>query len=266
MKGTITALMLMMTCGVAVAADFPEPLPAETVPNVLALPESYPKTWIFAHDANFFSLVDGKVVILDVAAQTRQYKGQIGAGQFATFLQATTRPELYVAETFYSRRIRGERTDAITIYDTASLQFKDEIILPGGKRGQSVTQKNSFRFTDGERLGLIFNFTPAASVTIVDLPARAVLNEIQIPGCSLIYPTGQRGFSTLCGNGKMVSFVLDEAGREAGRYETEAFNDIDGDPLFMKAARIGGVSYFVSFKGRVQPVDLSGARAKVKKA
>jgi methylamine dehydrogenase heavy chain len=189
----------------------------------------------------------------------------IGAGHMATFLQSRERNELYVAESFYTRRTRGERTDAIQIYDTTNLAYQAEIVLPGGKRAQTVTQKSGFQFTDGERLGLVFNFTPAASVTVVDFEQREVLSQIDTPGCSLIYPTGKRGFSMLCGDGGMTTFNLDEKGAVSKETRTEKFNEIEDDPLFMKTAIIDGVNYFVSFKGRVQPIDLQGEKARVLK-
>ena len=135
---------------IAVGAVYPAAaeLPVDPIPNVLSLDPDYPDTWIYAHDTNFFSLLDGQVVLLDVAAENRHYKGAIPAGQFASFLESTRRPELYVAETFYSRRTRGERTDTITIHDKATLDVIDEIVLPGGKRGQMVTHKHTLRFLD----------------------------------------------------------------------------------------------------------------------
>lgn len=266
MRAITLILGLSLFTGGALAAEFPEPLPIEPTDKVATLPAAYPDTWIYAMDGNFYSVLDGKVLIIDVAATSNEFKGYVGAGQFGSFLAASTRPELYVAETYYSRRVDGERTDAIIIYDKQTLKKKAEIILPGGKRGQSVTQKHSFQFLDNERLALVFNFTPAASVTVVDLVARKVLNEIPIPGCSLIYPTGKLGFSTLCGNGTMAAFTLDANGKVTGEQRTKKFNDIDKDPLFMKTAKVGNTTYFVGFHGTVQPMDLTGAWPKVGKA
>lgn len=262
------AWMLVAACGWALqaqAAEFAAPLPTETVGKVLTLPAEYPKDWIFIHDASFFAMEAGKVVVLDPGHPASSYKGMVGAGLMSGFLQSVRRKELYIAETFYSRGSRGERTDVITVYDTQTLTPQGEIFLPGGKRGQFMPQRNAFQFTDEERLGLVFNFTPAASVTVVDLAARKVLNEIPLPGCSLIYPSGKRGFSTLCGNGTLMTFQLDADGKEAGRSSTSAFNDIDHDPLFMKTAVIDGINYFLSFKGRVQPIDLRADKAMVGK-
>ena len=90
-------------------------LSPEPIPNVEILPKDYPDSWIFAHDANFASLLTGQLVILDVAADTKEYKGSLDASQFGTFIQSATREELYVGETFYSRGTRGDRTDVVTI-------------------------------------------------------------------------------------------------------------------------------------------------------
>lgn len=257
--GFLTGLTAL---AVSISPAFAE-LEPEEIPAVETLPADYPADWIFAHDINFFALVDGKVVIVDVASENRNLRGSLGAGQFAAFVAARSRPELYVAETFYSRGTRGDRTDVFTIYDKSTLSITGEIILPGGKRAQSVSQKGSLQLSGDERFAFVFNFTPAASISIIDLDARKILNEIQIPGCSLIYPLGERDFATLCGNGTMASFNLDASGQVTGRSITEAFNDIDADPLFMKSALVDGVRYFPSFKGRMQPVRMTGISAEV---
>lgn len=68
----ILIILLCICCSYDAWAE----LQAETIPKVLKLPESYPDTWIYGHDMNFTSIVDGKVVVLDVAAGNRNYKGQ----------------------------------------------------------------------------------------------------------------------------------------------------------------------------------------------
>ncbi len=242
----------------AYAAD----LPIETIPSSETLPEKYPDTWVFAHDFNFYSLIDGKITIIDVAAPSRNFKGIVGASGFASFQHSKSRPELYSAQSFYSRGTYGERTDVVVIIDTASLKPIDEIIIPS-KRQQVVTQKNSFQLTDDERMGLVMNFTPAASVTIVDLVNRKVLGEIAIPGCNFVFPTGKRGFSTLCADGTLATYGLSAEGAVTSSSRTEAFIDIDNDPIFVKNAIVGGITYFPSFRSRIQPVDFRSANPRV---
>lgn len=246
----------------AAAQQFQEPLPIEDIPAaVQEFPTNYPVGWVFLHDLFFDSLLDGRVGIVDPMDTRRPLKGQIRAAQFATFLAGTKRAELYTAETFYSRLTRGDRTDAITVWDKATLEHKGEILLPGGKRGQAVTQPGTFQFTDDERMALVWNFTPASSVTVVDLADRKVLNEVETPGCSLTYPTGQRGFFTLCNDGGLTNFVLNADGSVARQEPSSPFNQIDDDPMFMIFAKVGSTYYFPTFQGRMQPIDAAGDTA-----
>lgn len=244
------------------AADYPQPLAEEPMPTSATLPDKYPDSWMLVHDLNFNSIVDGRVAIVDIAADNRNLKGMVSAAQFGNFLASTTKAEIYSAETYYSRLSRGERTDVITIWDKASLKPKGEIILPGGKRGQFVTTKNSFQFTNGEKWALVFNFTPGSSVTVVDLEARRILGDIDLPGCSMVYPAGERGFSTLCTDGTMTTIALDAAGSVASTTTSKKINDIDNDPMFMMPAMVGRTAWFLTFKGNIYGIDLSGATAR----
>ncbi len=240
-------------------------LASEPIPNIVRLPSVYPAHWVFVHDMNFPALLAGKLVIVDPTAENRHYKGAVGAAQMASFRAARTRSEFYVAETFHARGTDGARTDVISIYDKASLRKTGEILLPAGRRGQFVTQRDSFSLSGDERFAFVFNFTPAASVGVVDLEARQVRSEIPVPGCVLAYPTGRRGFSSLCGNGTMVSYALDGKGEIVERHISARFNDIDDDPLFLKRATVGGIAYFPTYGGRIRPIDLTGSAAKVLK-
>ena len=233
------------------------------MPSVAMLPAQYPDSWISVQDLFFDSIIDGRASLIDVTADNRQVKGQVPVAQFGTLIPSTTRPEIYVAETFHARQTRGERTDVITIWDKVSLTPKAEIVLPGGKRGQFVTLKNTLQLTNGEKWGLVFNFTPGASVTVVDLVARTVLGDIDIPGCSLVYPTGARGFTSLCADGTMATVQLEATGKLAATVSSKAFNDIDKDAMFMTPAMIGRTAWFATFAGSIQGLDLSGDVARI---
>ena len=111
--------------------------------------------------------------------------------------------------------------------------------MPGAKRALITAMEGLFAFTDDQRMALVFNFTPASSVTVVDLVKRQLLGEIEIPGCSLVYPSGTRGFSTLCSSGTMLTVRLDANGAVAGRSESKPFNPLDTDPLFTARAALG---------------------------
>ena len=252
----IGVLALTALASTAAATDFSTPLPPETIPNVRTLPEKIPSTWAFL---NFSS---DRIELRDVGSDSRAIEGNLQARDSSTLLIASTRPEIYVADTVWSRGTRGTRTDYITVYDTKTLRPTAEIVLPT-KRGLITAMEGMFAFTDHERLGLVFNFTPASSVTIVDLVKRKVLGEVEIPGCSLIYPTGQRGFSTLCASGTVLSLSLSAEGKVVSRSESKPFNVIDTDPLFTWSATLGGVRYFPTLLGHVQPIDTHGDAAAV---
>jgi methylamine dehydrogenase heavy chain len=252
-----TSIAMLACAAVAIAADFPAPLPAETIPKVQTLPPKYPTGWAFLNYSG------DRIELRNVGNDSREVKGELQAHDSATLLVSDQRPELYVIDTVWSRGARGARTDFITIYDKQTLNVAGEIVLPGGKRALITAMEGLTAFTDEQRMELVFNFTPASSVTVVDLVNRKVLGEVEIPGCSLVYPTGSRGFSTLCASGTLLSVKLDAAGAVAGRAESKAFNPLDTDPLFTQSALVGGIRYFPSLHGRVQPVDMRADEVKI---
>lgn len=262
MRPVQSALALVLSCVVQSGAMAAPPLPEEPIPSVATLPETYPASWVLVHDFNFSSIVDGKIVILDTGSPGQPVKGMVRDGQFGSVLFSNSKHEIYTAETFYTRLTRGERTDAITIWDAATLQPKGEIILPGGKRQQSVSFTGLFAFTNHQKWALVANFTPAQSVTVVDLDGRKVLGDIDLPGCAHIYPTGERGFSSLCADGSITSVVLDENGKVASSKTIPGVQDIDHQPLFMMPAMVGQTAWFVSFHGQIKGFDLSGPVAR----
>lgn len=256
------AVLVTGLTGTAEAAPGEPPLPIEELSQVETLPADYPKSWVLVHDFHFNSIVDGRIAIVDTANPQVPLKGMVRAAQFANMLYAPEAREIYTSETFYSRLTRGERTDAITVWDTATLQPKGEIVLPGGKRQQSVTYTGTFQFTNDHKWAMVANFTPAQSVTVVDLAGRKLLGEIDLPGCTHIYPTGKRGFSSLCADGSMISLVLAEDGTVASSKVIENAHDIDTQPLFGMPAMVGKTAWFVSYTGQLRGYDLSGETAR----
>ncbi len=252
----------MLICGALAAAaagasEFPTPLPADPPLKVETLPSKYPTSWAFLNYAGDW------IELRNVGGDSREVRGLLPVRDSATLLVADKRPEVYVADTVWSRGVRGTRTDFITIYDKQTLNAVGEIVLPGTKRALITAMEGMFAFTDDQRMALVFNFTPASSVTVVDLVKRQPVGEIEIPGCSLVYPAGNRGFSTLCSSGTLLTIRLDANGAVSGRAESSAFNPLDKDPLFTASASVGGVRYFPSLHGRVQPIDMRTEDVKV---
>lgn len=264
MRTTPLALALFLSgfAGSGAAAAPPPPLPEESIPSVAVLPQTYPQSWVLISDFNFNSIVDGRVAIVDTASTAQPLKGLVRAAQFANMLFAPEKREIYTSETFYSRLTRGERTDAITVWDSATLQPKGEILLPGGKRQQSVTYSGLFQFVNDHKWALVANFTPAQSITVVDLDGRKILSDIDLPGCSHVYPTGARGFTTFCADGSLTSIQLDDAGKVASSRTVPGVQDVDHQAMFQMPAMAGRTAWFVTFHGQLKGFDLSGPVAR----
>ena len=240
-------------------------LPNDAAGKVETLPVPYPNDWVIVHDIAFDHMSIGRFMVLDInGGDIKDYfKGSFNGGFIAAFTQALKKPEMYVLEHYYDRGTRGNRTDVLTIYDRATLLPVDEIILddPKLKRAEILVSKYVISLIDDERFLLFYSFTPGTFVTVVDLEKREVVNGVPLPTCAGIFPTGERGFSSLCGNGSMVSFQLDEDGQVTEQGKIEPFFDVDEDALFERPAIIGSTGYFPSFSGAVQEIDLSGSAA-----
>ncbi len=234
---------------------------------IQTLPETYPPHWIIVQDSAFFHMSDGKFIVIDADSDdsAARFKGMFNASFIAQFQQAKTRPEMYVAETFHSRGNRGVRTDVLTIYDKTTLAPAGEVVLPA-RRVSGIPTEYYVQLVDDEKFALIFNFSPATSVSVVDIEAREFMAEIPTPGCALAYPMAGRAFASLCADGSMLSVQINEDGGQASSHRTEPFFDAANDPLMEKATIIDGVGYFPTFLGNVYPVDLTGSTPDIRES
>jgi methylamine dehydrogenase heavy chain len=112
--------------------------------------------------------------------------------------------------------------------------------------------------SDDERFVAVFNWTPRTSLSIVDVEQRVFTGEVPIPGCSLVYPAGERRFLSLCGDGSALLVQLNAGGHERGVHRSEPFFDPRTDPVTEKAVRHAGRWLFVSFEGLVHAVGVAG--------
>jgi methylamine dehydrogenase heavy chain len=263
---SLAAVTGILFAGAALAQqDKPPPLPIEPTGIVQTLPASYPPSWFLVHDAAFFHMGDGKVYVIDTAAATlaEQVKGTFNVSLIGNITQSPKRSEIYATETFHSRGSRGDRLDVLTIFDQKTLAPKGEVILPTGKRFMGMPQRYALLTLDKDRWLGVANFSPATSVTLIDLDTRKIIGEIPTPGCVLVYPTGKRGFSSLCADGRFLSTELAADGSVAKQTRTDVFFNSDSSPIYERPAVIGTTAYFPSIAGLVYPVDVSGPVAKV---
>ena len=235
-------------------------LTPETPGGVKILPAHYPAHWVLVHDAAFFHMLEGRMIVIDPQADTLagQYKGMFNISFMGNFAQATTRPEMYATEIFYTRGTRGQRADVLTIIDKATLKPVGEVVLPGDKSFRGMPERYAVTLIDQEKLLLVFDLNPATSVTVIDIIKRKIVNEVEIPGCSLIFPTGARGFSSICSNGGVLTTRLDAQGKVISQQRLEPFFSVADAPIFERPAIIAGVAYFPDFLGDIHPLDLKG--------
>jgi len=247
---TLVAGLIFGGASLAVNAAAPPPLQAEQ-PHAEKLGAPTPH-WLFVTDTNFLGYLDGKVYLFD--GDSGAMLGMLSVGAYANAVEiAPDASALYVPEIYYSRGTRGERTEVVTTYGMTELQPTGEVLIPP-QRATGLPHRAYQGMTDDGRFVLVNNMTPATSVSVVDVTAQKFVTEIEISGCNLIYPTGNRSFVSLCGDGTLQRVALDEAGNLAARSRTAKFFDPDKDPITEKASRAGDTWYFVSFNGQIYPV------------
>ncbi len=233
-------------------------LAAETVGQVMTLPERPGPHWFWLSD-----ILLHRTALFD--ADTGGLLGQIssgtaGVGFVIAPLFSPDHREIYLAETYYARGVRGTRTDVVTVYDAATLRpLGDEIQIPA-ERAEYFPGVAANALSDDGRFMAVFNLTPRTSVSIVDVKARRFTAHVETPGCSLVYAAGARRFLMLCANGAALSVLLDDEGGTARLERSEPFFDPQKDPVTEKAVRRGSEWLFVSFEGVVHPVDVSGEK------
>ncbi len=223
-------------------------------PSIQNLPAPGPH-WVWAIHSY------GEAYLLDF--DSGRFLGSLNTGNVLLKLDfAHGRPLIYAAETYFSRGKRGVRTDLVSIYEQRTLAPVAEVEIPA-KRFDGVALTSTSALTGDDRFMLVFNMTPGQSVSVVDLIERKFVGELETPGCALIYPSAERRFNLLCGDGSMLTVSLDKQGRELERRKTQSFFDPGVDPVMEKAVRNGDTWYFVSFRGQLHALDLSGDDALV---
>src|SRR5581483_1343621 len=220
----VTTLVLALQ---ALARDAP-PVPADPLGTVVSLPTTASPHWVWVNDLVFPHMPDGQAFLVD--GDTGRFLGMLSAGfGFSRVVPARDGQLIFSPETYFSRATRGTRTDVVTMYDPAHLAPVGEILIPP-KRASNMPMMGNSELTDDGRFLLIYNFTPAQSVTVVDTTNRRLVGEIETASCALIYPTGPRSFFSICGDGSLLNVHLDDSGHASERNRTEHMFDVTKDP------------------------------------
>lgn len=244
-------------CATALAAD---PLPPEKI-GVATPPPANPHR-LYLTDLQIAHISDGVVHIVD--GDSFKYLGMFSTGLFGITALSHDSSEMLVATTYYTKRNRGERFDQLEAYDTKTFALKKEIKIPA-KHAEALPYKGTIAPSVDDSWVFIQNATPLSSVTVVDHKAWKVTAEVPTLGCWIILPANSNPhrFSTLCGDGTIVTVTLNDKGDAATQKRSEKLFDAEKDPLFVQGEHIGDSYYFVSFEGNIKVINLGGEVAKL---
>lgn len=258
-----TRWALTLFFGLAIGAVCSAESPPEQA-SVASLPP--PNAYrIYLSDVAISHIVDGRLHIVD--GQTLKYLGMIGTGFTGLVTLSPDRSEIYVATTYLAKLNRGTRTDQIDVYDSQKLTIKAEIVIPP-KHAQSLPYKGMIAATPNGQFILVQNATPASSVSIVDRKAAKFLAEIPTPGCWGILPAQSvnNRFSTICGDGTILTVTLKPDGTASEQQRSERLFDPDKQPVYTHTEHLADTYYFISYLGQLFSANLGGAVATVGKS
>jgi methylamine dehydrogenase heavy chain len=232
------------------------PLQADVAPESPGRIERVPRPFS-PHSIWVTDLTLERIALVDL--DEGRFVGMINSGYGpALALFPKRRAEAYLPATYFSRRFRGERTDLLEVWDLEELSFVEEIELPARRAIDSFALGHA-ALSDDDRFAVVLNWTPATSLSVVDVVDRRLAGTIPIPGCTLAFAAGPRRFFSLCGDGTALTIDIDDSGNPTHLARTAAFFDPAADPITEKAVRAGNQWLFVSFDGIVHPVDVGGA-------
>ncbi|HVN83657.1 MAG TPA: amine dehydrogenase large subunit [Candidatus Binatia bacterium] len=245
-RNACLALVLALAISQSARADVPTEAPG----RIEKLSPPFSSHWAWVAD-----LVLERIALVDL--DSGRFLGLVNGGYGPISpLFSMRRSEIYIPSTYFSRRTHGERTDVLEIYDTATLSSVGEVNLPPMRAIDAVSLGHS-ALSDDERFAVIFNWTPRTSLSVVNVEQRALVSQIDIPGCGLVYTAGTRRFLSLCADGSALTVTINDDGHEVGKQRSQPFFDPVKDPVTEKAVRFRDQWLFVSFEGYVHPIDVT---------
>jgi methylamine dehydrogenase heavy chain len=196
------------------------------------------------------------IVIYD--GDSGNIQGQVPAGHDPTFGMAPDNSRFYVGETLWAHGNRGSRADLLSIYEGKTLNLLKEIALPG--RALVGMKFNDFNLSASGKRAYVYNMHPASSIVWVDLVNEAVGGTVEIPGCALVFPWGEAGVSSLCGDGSLATVALPDNAPPKVTH-SKPFFDAVNDPIFDNSLfdSTTGRAVFLSYSGLIYDVTLGAA-------
>ncbi len=239
----LPAMAAALATTVGLAADLPPPLEPEQS-DVATLSPNPPH--------RFLTVGRTGSVIFD--GDSGKMEGSIPSGYGPNIAIAPDNSQFYVSETYWSHGARGTREDLLSVYDAKTLNLVKEIPLPGRAL---VFKTQNFDVNASGTRAYVYIMHPAASVAWVDLKKQAVGGTVEIPGCALVFPWGETGFASLCGDGSLATVIIPESGPPTVTH-TKPFFDANKDPIFEESLvdRATGKALFISYTGLIYEAQL----------
>lgn len=233
-----------------------QPLPAEALNQHETIPSREGRNFVTLSDPSIPYSMEGRVHFLD--GDDGRYLGMLNTGYwYGGVVLPKTRNEIISPETYFSRGTRGDRTDVVVFYDPHTFEPTGEVEIPN-KRMTPVKPEGTTALSDDEKLLLIVNLTPATSISVVDLDERKFITEIETPGCTHVYPVGDRDFNVICGDGSFMGIQLDEQGMLKNQVRREPVFDAKNDLVTVGGARVGNAWYHLSMGSNVHTFVTEG--------
>lgn len=220
------------------------------------------KDRIYVMDTVFNHLTESRVHIFDGA--TGKFLGMIPTSFNGHMQVSHDGKKIYTMTTYHERVTRGKRTDTVEVWDALGLTFEKEIILPNN-RIQGLNYRGMFRQSTDGKFIILQNATPATSVAVVDVEKGKHVAELtNTAGCWSVnpLPNRDRSFTTICGDGTLLTIDLDENGQIASQYRSETMFSVKEDPIFITPGFVDNKAYFVSFYGTLYTADFNGEKVK----
>lgn len=237
---------LMLALALTAPAWSAGPVPPEEMTTATLKPNGPHRFFAGSFREQAFNIFD---------ADSGKLEGSIPAGYVADLAISPDNSQFLVSETYWSHGSRGRREDLVSIWDARTIKLVKEITLP--TRALVGGKIQDFQLSVDGSKAYVYVLRPASSVIWLDLRKQAVGGTIEIPGCALVFPFGNSGFSSPCADGSLAVVNIDANGQAAVTH-TKPFFDGSNDPVYDNSVldRAGGKVLFLSYTGLVYPVKL----------
>ncbi|GBR55061.1 methylamine dehydrogenase heavy chain [Neokomagataea thailandica NBRC 106555] len=251
MRWSITLFVALAVFSTPALAE-PEPIPQTEESDIIKLPP-WSAHRILVQDTVARHAKDGRVYVLD--ADQGKILGMVQESYNGNVVLDPKGRSFYVSETTWSRGNRGERNDLLASYDPQTFQIENDFKLPG--RALVTPKKNNLAINADGSLVYVFDMVPTNAVHVIETKTHSLLKNIDLPGCALVYPWGNSGFSSICGDGGLSNVLIDHDHIEVTH--TKPFFDPEKDAVFEHSPsdKNTGQTFFITYSGLVYPSTLS---------